>query len=161
MSPSYQTDNTTTDKDVLVNPSKMEPSSVRTMLTKVGLATLVGTAFVVGNSVGYSHTSTGITKTSVAYDELLGFELAEDGASTPSCSGAPKLFQKQCECANANCRSSYLGFVNGSSAALTCLKDNCLTGDSLTCFLTCFGKDKGPGGKELFQCLQSNKCLLF
>jgi len=50
MSPSYQTDNTTTEKDVLVNPSKMETSSARTMLKKVGIAVLVGGAVVVGNS---------------------------------------------------------------------------------------------------------------
>jgi len=52
MSPSYQTNNTTTEKDVLVNPSKMEPSSARTMLKKVGFAMFVGGAVVVGNSYG-------------------------------------------------------------------------------------------------------------
>eukprot|EP00751_Fragilariopsis_kerguelensis_P027145 CAMPEP_0170873960 /NCGR_PEP_ID=MMETSP0734-20130129/27785_1 /TAXON_ID=186038 /ORGANISM="Fragilariopsis kerguelensis, Strain L26-C5" /LENGTH=47 /DNA_ID= /DNA_START= /DNA_END= /DNA_ORIENTATION= len=47
MSPSYQTDTTTTDKDVLVvNPSKMEPSSARTMWKKIAVAAFVGTAFV-------------------------------------------------------------------------------------------------------------------
>jgi len=53
MSPSYQTDTTTTDKDVLVvNPSKMEPSSARTMWKKVAFAMVVGGAVVVGNSYG-------------------------------------------------------------------------------------------------------------
>jgi len=53
MSPSYQTDTTTTDKDVLVvNPSKMEPSSARTMWKKVAVAAFVGGAVVVGNSYG-------------------------------------------------------------------------------------------------------------
>merc|ERR1711865_290788 len=47
----YQTDNTTTEKDALVN----EPSSTgTTMLKKVGVAALVGAAFVVGNSRGSS-----------------------------------------------------------------------------------------------------------
>jgi len=130
------------------------------MLTKVGVATLVGTAFVVGNSYGYSHTSTGITKTSVAYDDLLGFGLAKDGY-TPGCSGAPKIFKGQCECVIDNCESLLTGFITGSSPALTCIKDNCLGGDSLKCFLTCASKDKGTGGKELFQCAKENKCLLF
>mmetsp|Transcript_12562 Transcript_12562/g.12330 ORF Transcript_12562/g.12330 Transcript_12562/m.12330 type:complete len:219 (-) Transcript_12562:82-738(-) len=52
MSPSYQTDNTTTEQDVLVNPSKMEPSSARTMWKKVAFAMVVGGAVVVGNSYG-------------------------------------------------------------------------------------------------------------
>merc|ERR1719491_239930 len=51
MSPAYQTDNTTTEKDALVN----EPSSTgTTMLKKVSVAALVGAAFVVGNSRGSS-----------------------------------------------------------------------------------------------------------
>mmetsp|Transcript_2059 Transcript_2059/g.2363 ORF Transcript_2059/g.2363 Transcript_2059/m.2363 type:complete len:163 (+) Transcript_2059:71-559(+) len=51
MSASYQTENTTTEKDVLVNK---EPSPSHTMLKKLGIAALVGTAFVVGNSYGSS-----------------------------------------------------------------------------------------------------------
>jgi len=56
MSPSYQTDTTTTEQDVLVNPSKMpskmEPSSARTMLKKVTFAVVVGGAAVFGYSFG-------------------------------------------------------------------------------------------------------------
>merc|ERR1712238_47352 len=58
MSPSYQTKTTTTEQDVLLQ--EPSPSTRTTMWKKVGMAALVGTAFVVGvNSYGSTiHTPT-------------------------------------------------------------------------------------------------------
>ena len=59
MSPSYHTENTITEQDILIQEPSL--SARTTMWNKVGVAALVGTAFVVGcNSYGHStiHTPT-------------------------------------------------------------------------------------------------------
>jgi len=84
MSPSYQTDNTTTEKDVLVIPSKMETSSARTMLKKVGFAVLVGGAVVVGNSYG-SPMNTPTTEIEAFLSSMSDLSVVADESLT--CSG--------------------------------------------------------------------------
>jgi len=130
------------------------------MLKKVCVATLVGTAFVIGNSYGFSHTSNGITKTSGAYDELLGFGLAKDGTFTPSCdsdgTGFPKIFTKNCECVIEHCESMVSDFVTKPNDAYTCLEQNCFGTANLKCFLKCVALVKGT---PVYECVKENKCL--
>mmetsp|Transcript_57869 Transcript_57869/g.62526 ORF Transcript_57869/g.62526 Transcript_57869/m.62526 type:complete len:154 (-) Transcript_57869:100-561(-) len=148
MSPSYQT-------VPLATPSKDEPSSTPVpMLKKVAVAAVVCAFLVVGN--GYSHTSTGITKTSIAYDGLLGFGLVENSAFTPTCENTPTKFKKPCECVLGNCESELVDFAPDSGDTIQCLKD--IRVPTVTSLLTCVRNDKGATAQALFQCAKENGC---
>mmetsp|Transcript_14126 Transcript_14126/g.16055 ORF Transcript_14126/g.16055 Transcript_14126/m.16055 type:complete len:154 (+) Transcript_14126:130-591(+) len=148
MSPSYQT-------VPLATPSKDEPSSTPVpMLKKIAVAAVVGAILVVGN--GYSHTSTGITKTSVAYDGLLGFGLVENSAFAPTCENTPTLFKEQCECLIENCESKIVDFAPDAGETIQCLKD--IRVPTVTSLLTCVRNSKGATAQALFQCAKENGC---
>jgi len=155
----YQTDTTdTTEKIALVNPSTTVPSS---MWKKAGVAMTLGAVFVVGNSYGSNNSAMirPIDFAAASVSQINFGDMNGDDPFVPNCDSTPKIFKKSCECTIDKCGSLVGGFVNGSSAAKTCLVDNCFGGASLKCFSTCIGEDPGAAGKALFQCVGASGCF--
>merc|ERR1712238_91632 len=154
----YQTD--TTEKLTLVNTSSTTvPGS---MWKKAGVAMTIGTLFVAGNTYRSNNNSAMIRPTDSAAASVAHItfgDMTVDDPYVPSCDKTPAIFKDVCECTLKPCGSLVGGFVNGDSDAIQCLKANCFGGDSFTCFVGCFGKDTGPDGKKLVQCVRDSGCL--
>lgn len=145
----YHTD-ATTEKIALTNHSKIDASStpVPTMWINVGVAVLVGTAFVAGKS--YDSISKNTIDTS---GELFGATMMD--FLTINCDAVLTGGKNQCQCVNIHCTEEYGEFVNNPN--LGGILGHCVISDrSKDCTDTCI-KESEPN--ILRKCMKKNGCF--
>ena len=144
----YHTD-TTTEKIAFTTSSKMDASStpVPNMWKKMGVAVLVGTAFVAGKSFDSSS-----KKLNIASGDLLGAAM-----TVPlliNCDNVPTGGKVQCQCTNDNCAEEYNDFVNNANFG-ECFVRCGFTDRSKDCINTCLEESQS---NKLRKCVVDNNC---